>query len=171
MVNTPASYSGARGIKSRIWYRVSSQRFSWFSSVPPSECQDNSVKLGHDHLLPSRLVYNSLTTPYVVSGTEKAWLKKLQSMKIQRAFFNYKLIKNEMYGLRCMLKYICCSLKCVLAVGWLVIFRIFFWDVLPCKMIVDRRFRDDGGSTQPLKRRSTIILHWSTSQKTILNKS
>jgi hypothetical protein len=28
-------------------------------------------------------------------------------------------------------------------------FRIVFWDVLPCKIIVDRRFRrtDDGGST------------------------
>jgi hypothetical protein len=45
-------------------------------------------------------------------------------------------------------------------------FRIVFWDILPCKLIVDRRFRDayclhDG--------RSTIILHGSISQKTILN--
>jgi hypothetical protein len=38
-------------------------------------------------------------------------------------------------------------------------FRIFFWDVLPFKMIV-----------APLKRRSTIILHGSTSQKKILNE-
>jgi hypothetical protein len=37
-------------------------------------------------------------------------------------------------------------------------FRIVFWDVLQCKMIVDRRFRG-----------ATIILHGSTSQKTILN--
>jgi hypothetical protein len=34
-----------------------------------------------------------------------------------------------------------------------MMFRIVFWDVLPCKKIVDRRFRgaslipDDGGST------------------------
>jgi hypothetical protein len=29
-----------------------------------------------------------------------------------------------------------------------MIFRIVFWDVLPCKIIVDGRFRDDdGGST------------------------
>jgi hypothetical protein len=51
-------------------------------------------------------------------------------------------------------------------------FRIVFWDVLPCKMIVHRRFRGayclhHQGSS--LKRRSTIILHGSTSQKTILN--
>jgi hypothetical protein len=45
--------------------------------------------------------------------------------------------------------------------------RIVFWDVLPCKIIVDRRFRDacclyhQGWG-------STIILHGSTSQKTIL---
>jgi hypothetical protein len=68
--------------------------------------------------------------------------------------------------------------------------RIVFWDVLSCKMIVDRRFRGvyclhhkGWGITHPwwfphpwwwrqyapLKRRSTIILHDSTSQKTILN--
>jgi hypothetical protein len=33
-----------------------------------------------------------------------------------------------------------------------VMFRIVFWYVLPCKIIVDRRFRggipDDGGSTR-----------------------
>jgi hypothetical protein len=34
-----------------------------------------------------------------------------------------------------------------------MMFRIVFWDILPCKKIVDRRFRgaslihDDGGST------------------------
>jgi hypothetical protein len=53
-------------------------------------------------------------------------------------------------------------------------FRIVFWDVLPCKMIVDRRSRGayclhHQGQYAPLKRRSTIILHGSTSQKTILN--
>jgi hypothetical protein len=57
-------------------------------------------------------------------------------------------------------------------------FRIVFWDVLPCKIIVDRRFtgtyclRHQGWwwwrQYVPLKRRSTIILHGSTSQKTIL---
>jgi hypothetical protein len=51
-------------------------------------------------------------------------------------------------------------------------FRIVFWDVLQCKITVDRRFRgtyclhNEGWS---LKRRSTISLHGSTSQKTILN--
>jgi hypothetical protein len=54
----------------------------------------------------------------------------------------------------------------------LLMFSIVFWDVLPCKMIVNRRFRGayslDHQSAH-LKRRLTIILHSSTSQKTILN--
>jgi hypothetical protein len=59
-----------------------------------------------------------------------------------------------------------------------VMFRIVFWDVLPCKIIVDRRFRGAyclhhhpwwWRKYVPLKRRSTIILDVSTSQKTILN--
>jgi hypothetical protein len=40
----------------------------------------------------------------------------------------------------------------------IIMFRIVFWDVLSCNII-----------KIPLKRRSTIILHDSTSQKTILN--
>jgi hypothetical protein len=60
----------------------------------------------------------------------------------------------------------------------LILFRIAFWDVLPCKMIVDRCFRGAyclhhqgwwWRQYASLKRRSTIILHGSTSQKTILN--
>jgi hypothetical protein len=45
-----------------------------------------------------------------------------------------------------------------------MMFRIVFWDVLPCKTHPWwwRQYA-------PLKRRSTIILHGSTSQKTILN--
>jgi hypothetical protein len=27
--------------------------FSWFSSVPPGKCQDSTLKLSHDHFLPS----------------------------------------------------------------------------------------------------------------------
>jgi len=57
-----------------------------------------------------------------------------------------------------------------------MIFRIVSWDVLPCKIIVDRRFRGTcyiqpwwWRQHIPLKRRSTIILHGSTSQKKILN--
>jgi hypothetical protein len=55
--------------------------------------------------------------------------------------------------------------------------RIVFWDALQCKIIVDRRFRGtycfhhQGWVRHyvPLKRRSTIILHGSISQKTTLN--
>jgi hypothetical protein len=33
--------------------------FSWFPSVPPGECQDCTLKLGHDYFLP---IYHSLFT-------------------------------------------------------------------------------------------------------------
>jgi hypothetical protein len=55
-------------------------------------------------------------------------------------------------------------------------FRIVFWDVLPCRIISDRRFRgtccfhhQGWDEHVPLKRRSTIILHGSISQKIILS--
>jgi hypothetical protein len=56
-----------------------------------------------------------------------------------------------------------------------MMFRFVFWDVLRCKIIVDRRFRGAywlpwwWRQYAPLKRQSTIILHGSTSQKTSLN--
>jgi hypothetical protein len=52
-----------------------------------------------------------------------------------------------------------------------MMFRIVFCDLLPCKMIVDRSFRGAHchHNHAPLKRRSTIILHGSTTQKTALN--
>jgi hypothetical protein len=43
-------------------------------------------------------------------------------------------------------------------------FRIVFWDVLPCKIIVDRRFRG-----AYYLHHQGVILHGSTSQKIILN--
>jgi hypothetical protein len=46
------------------------------------------------------------------------------------------------------------------------LFRIVFWDMLPCKMITHPWWWRQNA---PLKRRSTIILHCSISQKTILN--
>jgi hypothetical protein len=53
-----------------------------------------------------------------------------------------------------------------------MMFRAVFWVILPYKMIVDRRFRGVYSWRQyaPLKRRSTIILHGSITQKTALNK-
>jgi hypothetical protein len=33
--------------------RISWLRFLWFSSVPPVECQDSTLKLGHDRFLPN----------------------------------------------------------------------------------------------------------------------
>jgi hypothetical protein len=55
-----------------------------------------------------------------------------------------------------------------------MMFRVVFWDILPCKMIVDRRFRGAywwWRQYATLKRRSTIILHGSISQKTTLNNT
>jgi hypothetical protein len=34
-------------------------------------------------------------------------------------------------------------------------FRVVFWDILPCKMIVDRRFRDDHSSLMMEAERTT----------------
>jgi hypothetical protein len=49
-------------------------------------------------------------------------------------------------------------------------FRTVFWDVLPCKIPTDvSDVRAASIIRDNLKRRSTIILHGSTSQKTILN--
>jgi hypothetical protein len=53
-------------------------------------------------------------------------------------------------------------------------FRFVFWDVLPCKIFVERRVRGTPccwSQHVPLRRPSTIILHGSTSQKTNLNLS
>jgi hypothetical protein len=33
--------------------RLSRLRFLWFSSVPPGECRESTLKLGHDRFLPS----------------------------------------------------------------------------------------------------------------------
>jgi len=56
-----------------------------------------------------------------------------------------------------------------------MMFRVVFWDVLSCKMIVDRRFRgayclhyQGWRRYAPLKRRSTPMgLHGATCQKTV----
>jgi hypothetical protein len=59
-----------------------------------------------------------------------------------------------------------------------MMFRAVFWVIQPCKLIVDRRFRGAyclhdhpwwWRQYTPLKRRSTIILHGSITQKTTLN--
>jgi hypothetical protein len=48
-------------------------------------------------------------------------------------------------------------------------FRIVFWDVLPCKMIVDRLSSGMMEAVRTSEMSVDIILHGSTSQKTILN--
>jgi hypothetical protein len=53
VVNTPDSYSGSPGFKSRPGYRLPWLRFPWFSSVPPGEFRDSTLTLGHDRFLPN----------------------------------------------------------------------------------------------------------------------
>jgi hypothetical protein len=38
--------------------------FSWFSSVPPGECQDYTLKFGHDHILPNSLQFIIHLSPF-----------------------------------------------------------------------------------------------------------
>jgi hypothetical protein len=53
VVNTPASYSGSPGFKSRSTERLSWLRFSWFFSIPPGECRNSTLKLDHARFLPN----------------------------------------------------------------------------------------------------------------------
>jgi hypothetical protein len=53
VVNAPVSYSLRPGFKSRPGDRLSYLKFFVFSSVPPGECWDGSLKLGHDRFLSS----------------------------------------------------------------------------------------------------------------------
>jgi hypothetical protein len=41
----------------------------------------------------------------------------------------------------------------------LMMFRIVFWDILPCKMIVDRRFRGAYNSEHHTRRRENLKSH------------
>jgi hypothetical protein len=48
-VNTPASYSSGPRFKSRPGDRLSWQVLLCFTSVPPGECQDSTLKSDHGH--------------------------------------------------------------------------------------------------------------------------
>jgi hypothetical protein len=57
VVNILFPYSGCPGFKSRPGDRLYSLRFSWLSSVPPSECLYSTLKLGHDLSLPNQVQF------------------------------------------------------------------------------------------------------------------
>jgi hypothetical protein len=83
LVNTPATNSEIPGFISRSGERLSVLRFSWFSSDPPGEFWDSTLKLCHYRLFPKILYISSFTyhpfiRRYIVCVTEKAPLTKLQ---------------------------------------------------------------------------------------------
>jgi hypothetical protein len=48
VVNTPASYSGGPGLNLGTETGVPDCDSSWFSSVPPRDCRDSTLKLVHN---------------------------------------------------------------------------------------------------------------------------
>jgi hypothetical protein len=83
VVNTPATHSEIPGFISWSGERLSVLRFSWFSSDPPGECWDSTLKLCHYRLFPkilniSSFTYHPFIRRYIVCVTEKAPLTKLQ---------------------------------------------------------------------------------------------
>jgi hypothetical protein len=63
VVNTHA-YSVGLGLKSRPGNWLSWLSFSLFSSVPPGELRDSSLKLSHDHILPNNLQFIIHLSPF-----------------------------------------------------------------------------------------------------------
>jgi hypothetical protein len=51
VVNSPTSYSGGLGFKSRLEYWLSWLRCSRSFLVPPDKCWDGTLKLGLDHFM------------------------------------------------------------------------------------------------------------------------
>jgi hypothetical protein len=81
------------------------------------------------------------------------------TLSLCSAFGGTRCITNKQLTVNHMILFISIRLICTS-----IMFRIVFCDILPCKMIVDRRFRG-----AYCLHRSTVILHGSISQKTILN--
>jgi hypothetical protein len=54
--------------------------FSWFFSVPPGECQPNTLKLGHDRFLPNPFQSNIIFTYYPITDSI---LKKRRKINYQ----------------------------------------------------------------------------------------
>jgi hypothetical protein len=54
VLNTPASYSQGLGFKPQHWRpAILIEVFSWFYSVPPGECHNSNLKLGHERFQPN----------------------------------------------------------------------------------------------------------------------
>jgi hypothetical protein len=87
VVSIHSSCSGNPGFKSRPGDWLSWMRVFVLSSVPPGECRNSTLKLGHDRFLPSRfqfiihlLLFHS--TPYSLSYWKISFLSKLQISKV-----------------------------------------------------------------------------------------
>jgi len=76
--NTHASCLGCPRFKSRRrGDRLSWLRFSWFSTVPPRECRDSTLKLGHDRFVPNPFQFIIRLSYHRHLVIEKASLNKL----------------------------------------------------------------------------------------------
>jgi hypothetical protein len=63
-VNSLALYSGGSGFKSQSRGQLSWLRFLVVSSFPPGNCQDCTLKSGHDHFLPNPSQFIIHLSPY-----------------------------------------------------------------------------------------------------------
>jgi hypothetical protein len=78
VVNTPASYSEVPGLNLCPSYQLSWLKFLWFSSIPPDECMDSTLKLGHDRFLPNPFQFNIIHS-YI---TPSSMLYNLVTVKV-----------------------------------------------------------------------------------------
>jgi hypothetical protein len=84
MLNIPTSYLGDPWFKYCPATSYPDWGFSWFSSVLPGECQDSTLNLGHNSLLPNPFQFSIHSSPYhysaryIILVTAKALWNKWQ---------------------------------------------------------------------------------------------
>jgi hypothetical protein len=74
--------------------------FSWFSSVPPGECRDSILKLGHDRFLPNPFQFIII---HLQSSYWKVSLNKLQTNQPTKEIQACHKVAHTGCKLRCLL--------------------------------------------------------------------
>jgi hypothetical protein len=67
--------------------------FSWFSSVPPGECWDSTLKLGHDRFLPSPFQFIHLSPFHSTLYNLNSWKSSSYRLKINEQII--QLVSNS----------------------------------------------------------------------------
>jgi hypothetical protein len=92
MINIPASYMGDPRVKSGPRDRLPWLRFSWFSSVPPGEFQDSTLKSGQTAsfqiLSNSSFTYHPIIRRYIVL------LKKCRKINYRHTWEASQLLRD-----------------------------------------------------------------------------